>query len=139
MGMSSYSIQTLTEKLDRLSLSQDSIETLSLWMIHHKSKAKTSVDTWLEEFKKGDVTCTAAARMNMFLNILSLCRRYGKTAHFALPDQRCPSEWPKERCRRVSHSVPRRPSCSHSPRQVRGRGCVCFICLRLCPLYHRPG
>ena len=54
MGMSSYSIQTLTEKLDRLSLSQDSIETLSLWMIHHKSKANTSVSTWLEEFKKGE-------------------------------------------------------------------------------------
>ena len=51
--MSSYTIQTLTEKLDRLSMSQDSIETLSLWIIHHKSKAKTSVSTWLEEFKKG--------------------------------------------------------------------------------------
>ena len=51
--MSSYSVQVLQDKLARLSLSQDSIETLSLWMIHHKSKAKTSVAVWLEEFQKG--------------------------------------------------------------------------------------
>lgn len=51
--MSSYSVQVLQEKLARLSQSQDSIETLSLWIIHHKSKASTSVAVWLEEFQKG--------------------------------------------------------------------------------------
>ena len=51
--MSSYSVQTLQEKLNRLTLSQDSIETLSLWVIHHRDHAKTSVAVWLDSLQKG--------------------------------------------------------------------------------------
>ena len=55
MRMSSYSVQALQEKLNRLSLSQDSIETLSLWVIHHKAYARTSVSMWLDNVLKGGV------------------------------------------------------------------------------------
>lgn len=51
--MSTFSVQALEEKLSRLSLSQDSIETLSLWITQYKAHAKDSVEVWLDETKKG--------------------------------------------------------------------------------------
>ena len=52
--MSSFSVATLQEKLSRLSASQESIETLSLWIIHHKAFAQTSVTVWADSFTKGE-------------------------------------------------------------------------------------
>ena len=51
--MSTFSSQALLEKLSRLTLSQESIETLSLWIIHHKVNAKAAIDIWLQELDKG--------------------------------------------------------------------------------------
>ena len=51
--MSAFSTQALEEKIVRLSLSQDSIETLSLWIIQYKAHANDSVRVWLDETKKG--------------------------------------------------------------------------------------
>jgi regulator of Ty1 transposition protein 103 len=52
--MSSFSVATLQEKLSRLSASQESIETLSLWIIHHKAFATTSVTVWATSFTSSD-------------------------------------------------------------------------------------
>lgn len=52
--MSSFSVATLQEKLSRLSASQESIETLSLWIIHHKAFSKTSVAVWADSFTNGE-------------------------------------------------------------------------------------
>jgi len=51
--MSSFSAQAFQEKIARLTLSQDSIETLSLWVIQHKEHARDAVLLWLGELKKG--------------------------------------------------------------------------------------
>jgi len=51
--MSAFTSQGFLEKLSRLTLSQESIETFSLWIIHHKAHAKLAVDLWLQEVKKG--------------------------------------------------------------------------------------
>ena len=51
--MSTFSAQALEDKISRLSLSQDSIETLSLWITQYKAYAKDTVDVWLAEIKKG--------------------------------------------------------------------------------------
>lgn len=56
--MSSFSVATLQEKLSRLSASQESIETLSLWIIHHKAFAKTSVAVWVDSFTNGEFVYT---------------------------------------------------------------------------------
>lgn len=48
--MSTFSEQALQDKLSRLSSSQDSIETLSLWIIHHRVHASASVELWLRSF-----------------------------------------------------------------------------------------
>lgn len=51
--MSFFTVQVLQEKLNRLTLSQDSIETLSLWIIHHKAHASTSIEIWMEDMQSG--------------------------------------------------------------------------------------
>ena len=52
--MSSFSVQGFQEKLNRLTPSQDSIETLSLWVIHHKAHGKTSAAVWQDNVEKGN-------------------------------------------------------------------------------------
>lgn len=54
--MSTYSEQAFKEKITRLSLSQESIETLSLWILQHKIHAKEAVQTWLGEIQRGEIT-----------------------------------------------------------------------------------
>ncbi|XP_003389152.1 PREDICTED: regulation of nuclear pre-mRNA domain-containing protein 2-like [Amphimedon queenslandica] len=52
--MSSFSKSALEEKLRRLTSSQESIETLSLWIIHHKANASVIAETWSETFYQTD-------------------------------------------------------------------------------------
>ena len=40
-------------KLQSMSSTQDSVQTVSLWMIHHKKQADDMVAVWLEQLKKG--------------------------------------------------------------------------------------
>lgn len=49
----SFSGSALEKKLGELSNSQQSIQTLSLWLIHHRKHAKTVVDVWLKMLTKG--------------------------------------------------------------------------------------
>lgn len=51
--MSSFSEQALLEKLDRLSSSQESIETLSMWIIHHRANAPAIATIWTQYFTQG--------------------------------------------------------------------------------------
>ena len=44
--MSAFSETTLETKLTELNPSQQSIQTLSLWLIHHRKHAKKIVTTW---------------------------------------------------------------------------------------------
>ena len=74
LKMSSFSVQALRDKFSRLSGSQESIETLSLWIIHHKQDAATTVAVWFEDIKSsrkfvnpfqqrrsGDILCLSDA------------------------------------------------------------------------------
>ena len=47
--MSGFNRGLLEEKLRVLSSSQHSIQTLSLWMIHHRSHAGAAIEIWLRE------------------------------------------------------------------------------------------
>ena len=64
--MSSFSVQALRDKFSRLSGSQESIETLSLWIIHHKTDAATTVSVWFEDIKSSRkfVGCFKATRVS---------------------------------------------------------------------------
>ncbi|XP_061193179.1 regulation of nuclear pre-mRNA domain-containing protein 2-like [Saccostrea echinata] len=44
--------ENLEKKMLNVSNTQDSIQSLSLWLIHHKSHHKRVVDVWLNTFKK---------------------------------------------------------------------------------------
>lgn len=50
--MSSFSESALEKKLLELSSSQQSVQTLSLWIIHHRKHSATIVRVWHKELKK---------------------------------------------------------------------------------------
>uniref|UniRef100_H2YGX8 CID domain-containing protein n=1 Tax=Ciona savignyi TaxID=51511 RepID=H2YGX8_CIOSA len=50
--MSGFSENALTKKLGELNQSQQSIQTLSLWVIHHRKHARTIVQVWQTELIK---------------------------------------------------------------------------------------
>lgn len=64
--MSSFSESALEKKLSELSNSQQSVQTLSLWIIHHRKHAGTIVRVWHKELKKGNssviklIVCTVS-------------------------------------------------------------------------------
>lgn len=51
-GMSSFSESALEKKLSELSSSQQSVQTLSLWIIHHRKHSALIVKVWHRELKK---------------------------------------------------------------------------------------
>lgn len=51
--MSVFSEAALEKKLSELSNSQQSVQTLSLWLIHHRKHSKAIVSVWYNELKKG--------------------------------------------------------------------------------------
>jgi len=50
--MSKFAESSLVKKLKELSNAQQSIQTLSLWLIHHRKHSKTIVQTWYRELEK---------------------------------------------------------------------------------------
>ncbi|XP_061197441.1 regulation of nuclear pre-mRNA domain-containing protein 1B-like isoform X2 [Saccostrea echinata] len=50
--MSSFSDNNFVKKLGELNNTQQSIQTLSLWLIHHRKHSKTIVQVWLREMQK---------------------------------------------------------------------------------------
>ena len=51
--MSGFTETALEKKLADLNCSQQSIQTLSLWLIHHRKHHKPIVQTWYKELVKG--------------------------------------------------------------------------------------
>lgn len=49
----SFTESTLVKKLLDLNNSQQSIQTLSLWLIHHRKHHANIVKTWYKELQKG--------------------------------------------------------------------------------------
>ncbi|KAK3086442.1 hypothetical protein FSP39_018457 [Pinctada imbricata] len=50
--MSSFSDKNFVKKLGELNNTQQSIQTLSLWLIHHRKHSKTIVEVWLREINR---------------------------------------------------------------------------------------
>lgn len=51
--MSGFTQQAFEKKLSELNSSQQSIQTVSLWLIHHRKHYKSIVQTWFQGLKKG--------------------------------------------------------------------------------------
>jgi len=51
--MALFNDDNLKNKLVNLNMSQQSIQTLSLWLIHNKKHANTVVNVWFKELSKG--------------------------------------------------------------------------------------
>ncbi|KAL1450791.1 hypothetical protein WDU94_003111 [Cyamophila willieti] len=52
--MAGFTQTALLTKLEELNASQQSIQTLSLWLIHHRKHHSTIVKTWIDEVEKAD-------------------------------------------------------------------------------------
>lgn len=52
--MSGFTEQALIKKLLDLNASQQSIQTLSLWLIHHRKHHQVIVKIWFKELSKGE-------------------------------------------------------------------------------------
>ena len=50
--MASFSEENFVKKLVDLNNSQQSIQTLSLWLIHHRKHSRSIVDIWIRELRK---------------------------------------------------------------------------------------
>lgn len=53
--MASFNEEGLKKKLVDLNMSQQSIQTMSLWLIHHKKYAHNIVNIWFKELVKGKI------------------------------------------------------------------------------------
>lgn len=51
--MALFNEDSLKKKLSDLNMSQQSIQTTSLWLIHHKKHATSVVNVWVKELIKG--------------------------------------------------------------------------------------
>lgn len=51
--MAGFTESALSKKLEDLNASQQSIQTLSLWLIHHRKHYATIVKTWIRELISG--------------------------------------------------------------------------------------
>lgn len=51
--MTSFTESALVKKLIELNASQQSIQTLSFWLIHHRKHHAIIVKTWYKELQKG--------------------------------------------------------------------------------------
>ena len=52
--MSVFSEAALEKKLAELSNSQQSVQTLALWLIHHRKHSRNVVAVWYKELRKGE-------------------------------------------------------------------------------------
>jgi len=51
--MALFSENIFVKKLLDLNNSQQSIQTLSLWLIHHRRHSKIIVDVWIKQLREG--------------------------------------------------------------------------------------
>ena len=65
----SFSPESFEKKLKELNMSQQSIQTLSQWVVHNRKHAKTIVEAWHKEVISGKIP---AARKR-FLEAIEHC------------------------------------------------------------------
>lgn len=75
--MSSFSNSHFDKKIKMLTMSQQSIQTLSLWCIHHRKHAKSIVQTWYKDLQKAKVK-KKLALMYLANDILQNSRKKGQ-------------------------------------------------------------
>jgi len=65
-------------KLQNMSSAQDSVQTVSLWMIHHKKHAEDMVVVWLDQLKKASKADRRLVLFYLANDVLQNSRKKGK-------------------------------------------------------------
>lgn len=74
----SFSDASLLKKLQDLNSTQQSVQTLSLWLIHHRKYAKTVTNTWLRELQQAAKPERKLTLMYLANDILQNSRKKGE-------------------------------------------------------------
>ena len=74
----SFSDASLLKKLQDLNSTQQSVQTLSLWLIHHRKYAKTVANTWLRELQHAAKPERKLTLMYLANDILQNSRKKGE-------------------------------------------------------------
>lgn len=74
----SFSDASLLKKLQDLNSTQQSVQTLSLWLIHHRKYAKTVANTWLRELQQAAKPERKLTLMYLANDILQNSRKKGE-------------------------------------------------------------
>lgn len=86
----SFSDATLLKKIQELNNTQQSVQTLSLWLIHHRKHSKTIVETWLQSLVSAEQCDRKINFIYLANDILQNSRKKGneflKEFLVALPD-----------------------------------------------------
>ena len=51
--MATLNVDSLKRKFQALNNTQDSVQTLSLWIIHHKNHYRQIIELWMERVREG--------------------------------------------------------------------------------------
>ena len=73
----SFSDSSLLKKLQELNSTQQSVQTLSLWLIHHRKYAKTVVNTWLRQLEHASKSERKLTFLYLANDILQNSRKKG--------------------------------------------------------------
>jgi regulator of Ty1 transposition protein 103 len=73
----SFSESSLQEKFQELNSTQQSVQTLSLWLIHHRKHSRTIVNTWLKELLNANKSDRKLTFMYLANDILQNSRKKG--------------------------------------------------------------
>ena len=52
--MATFNAKSFEKKLNAMDLSQTSVQTVSLWIIHHRQHVKEILSIWIDMMKKGN-------------------------------------------------------------------------------------
>ena len=63
--MATFNAKAFEKKLNTMDLSQTSIQTVSLWIIHHRQSIKEVITVWIEMMKKGSA-CSVLGQHSYF-------------------------------------------------------------------------
>ena len=56
--MATFNAKAFEKKLNGMDLSQTSVQTVSLWIIHHKQNIREVIGVWVDMMKKGNLSET---------------------------------------------------------------------------------
>lgn len=97
-----FNTENLEKKLIQLNDSQQSIQTLSLWLIHHRKHHKSVVQTWYKSLRQGmSIVSNVVRCIKCGVFCSNKCnfnsKRTSEETNSNVPGKRCDTKYEEER------------------------------------------